>query len=261
MLRMHLALCKMYGQITTGFGKWTSEMAGVDFWSSMMSTAKLLGNVWHGSHWDVHPPFGLKVLSWILTHGFRRLFRQNICRITVNLVLPSPLAWERPNNYSFGEVAQLGEWHLHLRAYDVWLFWHNLKTSCHLAIIEWRPQKVVQRWPREGQLREKKRQCLGRLREKPVLNLAHSPETSKLLRNLLQASANFAVLPERSKERIILSSGSLNSLARCRCWSFPRSLWDLAMARIGRLNVTSCAPPGTAKIGPENGPQSGVELF
>ena len=54
----------------------------------------------------------------------------------------------------------------------------------------------------------KKRQCLARLREKPVLNLAHSPETSKLLLNLLQASANFAVLPERSKEPIILSSGS-----------------------------------------------------
>jgi len=29
------------------------------------------------------------------------------------------------------------------------------KTSCHLAIIEWRPQKVVERWPREGQLRKK----------------------------------------------------------------------------------------------------------
>ena len=29
--------------------------------------------------------------------------------ITVNLILPSPLAWERPNNYSFGEVAQLEE--------------------------------------------------------------------------------------------------------------------------------------------------------
>ena len=68
-----------------------------------MSTAKWLGNVWHGSHWDVHPPFGLKVM------GFRRLFRQNVCRITVNLTLPSPLAWERPNNYRFGEVAHLGE--------------------------------------------------------------------------------------------------------------------------------------------------------
>ena len=40
----------------------------------------------------------------------------------------------------------------------------------------------------------------GRLREKPVLNLAHSLETSKLLLNLLQASANFAALPERSKK-------------------------------------------------------------
>ena len=130
-------------------------MAGVDFWSPM-STAKFLGNVWHGSHWDVHPPFGLKVLSWIITHGFRRLFRQNVCRITVNLTLPSPLVWERPNNYSFGEVAQLEEWHLHLRAYDVWLFWHNPKTSCHLATIEWlRPRKVVERWPREGQLCQK----------------------------------------------------------------------------------------------------------
>ena len=94
-------------------------MAEVDF-RSPMSTAKLFGNVWHGSHWDVHPLFGLKVLSWIMTHGFRRLFRQNVCRITVNLILPSPLAWERPNNYSFGEVAQLGEWHLHLMAYGVW---------------------------------------------------------------------------------------------------------------------------------------------
>ena len=154
MLRMHLALCKMYGQITTGFGKWTSEMAGVDFWSSMMSTAKLWGNVWHASHLNVHPPFGLKILSWILTHGFRRLFKQNVCRITVNLILPSPLVWERPSNYSFGEVAHL-EWHLHLRAYDVWLSGTISKTSCHLAIIEWRPQKVVERWPREGQLCQK----------------------------------------------------------------------------------------------------------
>ena len=32
------------------------------------------------------------------------------------------------------------------------------------------------------------------------------------------------------------------------------------MAQIGRLNVTSCAPPGTAKIGTENGPQSGALL-
>ena len=47
----------------------------------------------------------------------------------------------------------------------------------------------------------RKRQCLGRLREKPVLNLAHSLETSKLLLNLLQASANFAALPERSKKK------------------------------------------------------------
>ena len=31
------------------------------------------------------------------------------------------------------------------------------------------------------------------------------------------------------------------------------------MAQIGRLNVTSCAPP-TAKIGTENGPQSGALL-
>ena len=29
------------------------------------------------------------------------------------------------------------------------------KTSCHMAIIEWRPQKVVERWPSEGQLRKK----------------------------------------------------------------------------------------------------------
>ena len=36
-------------------------------------------------------------------------FQAKFCRITVNLILPSPLAWERPNNYRFGEVAQLGE--------------------------------------------------------------------------------------------------------------------------------------------------------
>ena len=47
-------------------------MAGVHLWSPM-STAKLLGNVWHASHWNVHPPFGLKVVlnfdSWVQVPG------------------------------------------------------------------------------------------------------------------------------------------------------------------------------------------------
>ena len=239
-------------------------MAEVDF-RSPMSTAKLLGNVWHGSHWDVHPPFGLKVLSWILTHGFRHLFRQNVCRITVNLILPSPLAWERPNNYRFGEVAQLEEWHLHLRAYDVWLFWHNLKNFMphgHNRVATPKGRWTLTQW---GSTMPKKRQCLGRLRKKAQywtwLTARRHPNCYWILLNLLQTSANFAALPERSKEPIILSyTGSLNCLAGCRCWSFPRSLWDLAMAQIDWLNVTSCAPPGTAKIGTENGPQSGALL-
>ena len=32
------------------------------------------------------------------------------------------------------------------------------------------------------------------------------------------------------------------------------------MAQIGRLNVTSCAPPGPAKTGTENEPQNGALL-
>ena len=114
MLRMHLALCKMYGQITrfvciqetSGTGRLTSEMAEVDF-RSPMSTAKWLGNVWHGSHWDVHPPFGLKVVlnsnAWVQAPFQAKCLQNHF----VNLILPSPLAWERPNNYSFGEVAHL----------------------------------------------------------------------------------------------------------------------------------------------------------
>ena len=42
-----------------------------------MSTAKLFGNVWHGSHWDVHPPFGLKVVS--LNAPFQAKCLQNHC--------------------------------------------------------------------------------------------------------------------------------------------------------------------------------------
>ena len=74
-----------------------------------MSTAKLFGNVWHGSHWDVHPPFGLKVVlnydAWVQAPFQAKFLRNHF----VHLTLPSPLVWERPNNYSFGEVAQLEE--------------------------------------------------------------------------------------------------------------------------------------------------------
>ena len=47
-----------------------------------MSTAKLFGNVWHGSHWDVHPPFGLKVVlnsdAWVQA-PFQAKRLQNRC--------------------------------------------------------------------------------------------------------------------------------------------------------------------------------------
>ena len=168
------------------------------------------------------PPFGLKVLS--LTHGFRRLFRQNVCRITVNLILPSPLAWERPNNYRFGEVAQLEEWHLHLRAYDVWLFTIS-KTSCHLAIIEWRPQKVVERWCSEGQLCKKNASVsedCGKNQYWTWLTAWRHPNCYWICCKHLQT---FLHSQKGRKKHIILSCGSLNCLARCCCrsWSFPRS--------------------------------------
>jgi len=56
-------------------------MAEVDF-RSPMSTAKFFGNVWHGSHWDVHPPFGLKVVlnsdAWVRA-PFQAKCLQNHC--------------------------------------------------------------------------------------------------------------------------------------------------------------------------------------
>ena len=47
-----------------------------------MSTAKWLGNVWHASHLNVHPPFGLKVVlnsdAWVQA-PFQAKCLQNGC--------------------------------------------------------------------------------------------------------------------------------------------------------------------------------------
>ena len=226
-----------------------------------MSTAKWLGNVWHGSHWDVHPPFGLKVLSWILTHGFRHLFRQNVCRITVNLILPSPLAWERPNNYSFGEVAQLENWHLHLRAYDVWLFWHNLKNLMppgHNRVAATpKGRWTLTQW---GSTTQKKTPVSRKTAGKTSTELGSQPGDIQIATESVASICKLCCTPRKVERTHHSFIRLLHDAGADLFQDHPRSLWDLEMAQIGRLNVTSCAPPGTAKIGTENGPQSGAIL-
>ena len=108
----------------------------------------------------------------------------------------------------------------------------------------------------------RKRQCLGRLREKPVLNLAHSPETSKLLLNLLQASANFAALPENPR-KVEKNHHSFIRFSKLSC--------TMQVLIFSKIPLRSGNGPNWPiecdklcaswhKIGTENGPQSGALL-
>ena len=223
-----------------------------------MSTAKLLGNVRHLSNWVVRP------LCLMGPCGFSKLFRQNVWRITLWIwFFPDPWSGRDLNNYSFGDC---GDWHdlrndistswgmmiawwIWMKMTCIWLFWHS------------QSQKPRASWPRVGRNPVRvhyatNRRCLGSLRKKTSTELVPQPGDMNILENSysLSASTNFAAQKDR-KETIILSSSSRNCLGGCccRCCSCPRSLWDLAMARIGPLNhLTSCAP-GTAKTGTENG--------
>ena len=186
-------------------------MAGVDFWSPM-STAKLLGNVWHGSHCDVQAPFQAKCL--------RNHF--------VHLILPSPLAWERPNNYSFGEVAHL-EWHLHLRAYDVWLFYtflaqsQNLMPPGHNRVAATpKGRWTLTQWGSTMQKNASVSEDCGKNQYWTWLTAWRHPNCYWICCKHLQT---FLHSQKGRKKHIILSCGSLNCLARCCCrsWSFPRS--------------------------------------
>ena len=164
------------------------------------------------------------VLTWIFIHHldwknclefwlmgsapFQAKCLQNHCESDPS----QPLVWERPNNYGFGEVAQLEEWHLHLRAYDVWLFWHNPKTSCHLATIECCDPKGRWTLTQRGSTTPKK--CsVSKTAGKTSTELGSQPRDIQIATESVASICKLCCTPERSKEPIILSSGSLN----CPC--------------------------------------------
>ena len=267
MLRMHLALCKMAKSRGLFGFRWFKEQVelrnGRGWFLKPNEHCEIVGQclAW----------FSLGCSSTIWTESSLEFWLMGSGTFSGKMSAESLWIWFFPAPWPGRDLTTaLARWHTWSDIYTSGRMTYDFsgtisKTSCHMAIIEWRPQKVVERWPSEGQLGQKNASVSEDCGKKPSTELGSQPGDIQIateyywiyckhLQTLLHSQKG------RKKKNIILSSGSLNCLAGCRCWSFPRSLWDLAMAQIDWLNVTSCAPPGTAKTGTENGPQSGALL-
>ena len=190
-----------------------------------------LRNKWNQIVWQCLAWFSLGCSSTIWTESSLELWRMGSGAFSGKMSAESLWIWFSPAPWSGRDLATtaLARWHTWSDIYTSWRMTYDFsgtisKTSCHMAIIEWlRPQKVVERWPSEGQLRKKNASVsedCGKNQYWTWLTAPRHPNCywicCKHLQTLLRSQKG-------RKKHIILSSGSLNCLARCRCWSFPRS--------------------------------------
>ena len=132
------------------------------------------------------------------------------------------------------------------------------KTSCHLAIIEWlRPQNV----DRVRVNYAKKTPVSRKTAEKTNTEPGSQPGDIRIATESVASICKLSCTPRKvgKKRHSFIRFSKLSCTMQVLIFS-KIPLRSGNMAGMGRLNVTSCAPPGTAKTGTENGPQSGELL-